>query len=158
MKRATTAIALLATAVLICLSAQAPASAAKPATAPPPGWCYGDYCSGMDPHTTRHVPDGNYCDADGETVASIHAADTGLLVELRWSPRCQTNWARVPVSWGSYSPSSLLAIQCGTGYEQVGVVDSNASFSWSAMIYAPSPRHVAAVWTGPPAGYSTACV
>ena len=147
-------------AIVIVIAAGSVALTAGPAAAstpPPAGWCYGDYCSGMDPHTTRHVPDGNYCDADGTTVASIQAAGTGLLVELRWSSRCQANWARVPASFGSYSPGSVKARQCDTGYQQVGVVDSNTGYSWTAMIYSPS-HPVSASWSGSPGNYATACV
>jgi hypothetical protein len=136
--------------------AQAATAAARPATAPPPGWCYGDYCSGMDPHTTRHVPDGNYCDADGRTVASVQAAGTGLFVELRWSPNCGANWARVGESWGSYDPSALRVMKCTTGYTQAGVVDSNSDYSWTAMIFSPyDPAR--AMWIGQPANYPTPC-
>ncbi|MET8280579.1 DUF2690 domain-containing protein [Micromonospora sp. NPDC005174] len=111
--------------------------------------CYGDYCSGQDPEASG-------CSADATTTASARIWGTYSYIELRWSPTCKTNWARVPASWGTSYPSQVQAFQCATGYNQSGVSASNASYSWSRMIYSPK-LGVSARWTGAPGYTSTAC-
>jgi hypothetical protein len=72
-------IAALAIAVALGLTGavavQAPASAVG---------CWGDWCSGQDPHDTG-------CDADGVTVATARIPGTDVNIELRWSATCKTN-------------------------------------------------------------------
>lgn len=109
--------------------------------------CYGDYCSGKDPSATG-------CDRDAYTVAHTYIPSTGARVELRWSPTCKTNWARVNSSWGRAYPTKLSAVQ-STGYKQVGVVASNSSYAWTRMIYSPY-YGVSARWTGSPGSAATA--
>ncbi|WP_433077793.1 DUF2690 domain-containing protein [Dactylosporangium sp. CA-052675] len=112
--------------------------------------CWGDWCSGQD-------PDGSGCSADAYTVASARIPGTYTYIELRWSPTCKTNWARVPITWGTQSPDSLRAYQCSTGYTQRGVVNSGGDYSWTAMIYSPVQK-VQAQWVGSPGTIGTACV
>src|SRR5690349_11402154 len=103
--------------------------------------CYGDYCSGKDPESSG-------CSADGVTVASGPLWGTfNTYVELRWSPTCKTNWARIPATYGTSQPQALVAYQCPTGYQQVGVSASNSTWSWSRMIYSPV-KSVKAIWNG----------
>jgi hypothetical protein len=109
--------------------------------------CYGDYCSGKDPRQTG-------CSANAETLAAKEL--TGARLELRWSPRCKTEWARwiqYPVGLSSDIPTELLAIQ-DTGYTQSASYGVNGepenpaasstsnglTTSWTPMIY--SPVHV----------------
>ncbi|MEV7230801.1 DUF2690 domain-containing protein [Polymorphospora sp. NPDC051019] len=88
--------------------------------------CWGDWCSGRDPEETR-------CSADAYTVASAGIPwSGGLEVELRWSPTCQTNWARV--NYGAFS--FVRAVQSGTGYTQ-DYSATNGTYWWSRMIYSP---------------------
>lgn len=136
-------LSLGAALVLMGIAALSTASAASAVG------CYGDYCSGMDPHSTG-------CDADAVTVASIYIGGTFSPIELRWSPTCKTNWARVPAAWGTGSPNQLLATQKPTGYTQRGVVGSNESYAWTRMIYSPR-MCVYAAWEGPPGTKSTVC-
>ncbi|GAA3146952.1 hypothetical protein GCM10020255_025260 [Rhodococcus baikonurensis] len=51
--------------------------------------CYGDYCSGVDPLSSG-------CANDAYTVATgyVYGSGGSAWVEIRWSPTCQTNWAR----------------------------------------------------------------
>ena len=97
--------------------------------------CYGDYCSGRDPSATG-------CGADARSVASKRTGQ-GIL-EVRWSPTCKTNWARLTIyptgnkcaTWGS-----LAAIQ-NTGYTQRKLVPAtcrtrSATTYWTPMIYSP---------------------
>jgi len=104
--------------------------------------CFGNYCSGKDPKQTR-------CGEDGITVASAQIPGTegpiGIL-ELRWSRKCQANWARVtayPTGARCFPPGSISAIQ-DTGYKVRGFVPIRCAISqpvtyWSPMIY--SPKH-----------------
>jgi type VI protein secretion system component VasA len=60
--------------------------------------CWGDWCSGQDPHAT-------HCDADAVTLASVTATagntqlsdDTNRkgTLEVRYSPTCKTKWSRL---------------------------------------------------------------
>jgi hypothetical protein len=135
------AISLLVGAVTtITLAAEQPASAAT---------CWGDWCSGRDPQATG-------CANDAYTVAHARIPGTYTNIELRWSPSCKTEWARVPASWGKSYPSNLRAVQPSTGYSQIGVVASNGTYSWTRQIYSPS-RCVYAAWVGPPGSVGTAC-
>jgi disulfide bond formation protein DsbB len=111
--------------------------------------CWGDWCSGTDPRATG-------CDIGARSVASARIPGTWAYIELYWSPTCKTNWARVPVSWGSYYPWQLRAVQCLTNYTQSGVVASNATHSWTRQIYSPVKR-VRAEWVGQPGSVATAC-
>ncbi|MFI6762831.1 DUF2690 domain-containing protein [Micromonospora sp. NPDC050417] len=112
--------------------------------------CWGDYCSGQDPQAAG-------CGTDAYTVASARIPGTfSSYVELRWSPSCKTNWARVPASWGQSYPWQLRAYQCATGYHQTGVSDSSSDYSWTRMIYSPT-LGVSARWTGQPGSTATAC-
>lgn len=99
--------------------------------------CYGDYCSGKDPQTSG-------CSAGAYTVAS-KAFQNGIL-EIRWSPTCKTNWARVtvyPIGWAVLIPTPirLSAIQ-DTGYTQQVNWDVQVGEGtyWTPMIYSPVRR------------------
>jgi hypothetical protein len=108
--------------------------------------CYGDYCSGRHPRQTG-------CSADAKTVASKELS--GARLELRWSARCKTEWARwiqYPVGLGFKAdlPTGLAAVQ-DTGYTQSVSYDANGitadrsasatsggiTTSWTPMIYSP---------------------
>jgi Protein of unknown function (DUF2690) len=126
--------------VIVVLLAGALAFAPRAAAALPGGvTCYGDYCSGQDPVATG-------CYRDAITLAAVQV-DTGAgMLELRWSPTCQTNWARwdqYPTGWCmNCTPDALLAVQ-DTGYTQEldwfdnGTVPADGSTSWTPMIYSP---------------------
>lgn len=136
---------LLGTGLMI---APAVTAAASPQTAT----CYGDYCSGMDPATTIG-PNGHICSDDAYTVASngIPGTNGTNIVELRWSPNCQSNWARA-----NFVLLNIKAVQVSTGYQQ-SYSDNNGSYTWSRMIYSPT-RCVKAVITGAWGSTETACV
>ncbi|MGO3701912.1 MAG: DUF2690 domain-containing protein [Candidatus Saccharimonadales bacterium] len=100
--------------------------------------CYGDWCSGQDPQAAG-------CAGDAFTTVSADLG-TGIL-EVRWSPSCQTNWARVtiyPTGLRCVKESYLDAIQEG-GYTQSKVVPmtcntySSVNY-WTPMIYSPVKR------------------
>ncbi len=120
-----------------------------PAEAVEPPTCWGDWCSGQDPEASG-------CSRDAQPIASARIPGTYAYVELRWSPTCKTNSARVPAAWGTDYPWQLRAYQCATGYNQTGVSDSNPNYSWTKMIYSPTLR-VRAEWNGQPGSAWTAC-
>jgi hypothetical protein len=97
--------------------------------------CYGDYCSGKDPMSTG-------CNNGAITTAVLNLS--WGTVNLRWSPVCKTNWARIYVyPTRTLAPGFVVAEQ-STGYTQTGSIYAIASFSaqsetsWSPMIYSPS--------------------
>jgi hypothetical protein len=103
------------------------------ASAAPAPSCYGDYCSGQDPEATG-------CGADAITVDWRDLS--GARLELRWSPSCQTNWAR----WQQYPVGMksdvlvVLGVEQDTGYTQshdYGVNGVSEGTYWSNMIYSP---------------------
>lgn len=96
--------------------------------------CYGDYCSGQDPEASG-------CAADAQTVAWYD--DQGARLELRWSPTCQSNWAKFilyPQGTTYVKDATLSAVQ-DTGYTQstgVGSFFNNETTTyWTPMIYSP---------------------
>ena len=119
--------------------------------------CYGDWCSGKDPVAMG-------CAQDARTVATapivqraggitIHGIDIALgggavgQIELRWSDRCQANWARLNLV-ADVTIRGIVATQ-DSGYEQVsltghyGVYFTRAGVYYTPMIYSPQ-RHVRA--------------
>jgi hypothetical protein len=96
--------------------------------------CYGDYCSGKNPNSTG-------CANDAYTVTSFNYATASL--QLRWSPTCRTNWARLvvyPPGVRIFNYGSLWAIQ-DTGYNQsvntLSVSGYSSATFYTAMIYSP---------------------
>lgn len=100
--------------------------------------CYGDWCSGQDPQATG-------C-ANGAFTTVSASVGVGSL-EIRWSPACQTNWARItlyPTGNRCVVESYLDAIQEG-GYKQSKTVPTTCHTRsyvnyWTPMIYSPVKR------------------
>lgn len=92
--------------------------------------CWGDWCSGQDPQSTG-------CSADARTLAADESYATGAYVELRYSPTCKTEWARVPRN--NWPGGDSLGVVQDTGYRQ-GDSSENESYVWSKMIYSPVKR------------------
>ncbi|MBL8159393.1 DUF2690 domain-containing protein [Candidatus Saccharibacteria bacterium] len=131
-------LAALATAAMLVLT---------PATAQAAG-CYGDWCTGKDPAATG-------CAADAVTVAvvGLHLNTIGVgglsiggdqygQLELRWSARCKTNWARVR-TWMSSSMAAVAVVQESTNKMKARWIGGNeqlrtqAGSAYSPMIYSP---------------------
>lgn len=89
--------------------------------------CYGDYCSGKDPEATG-------CSAGAVTVARNDEYYNAKIrwIEVRWSPTCKTNWARINMM----NPSYLWATQLPTNYTQ-WYSSNNGTYSWTRQIYSP---------------------
>lgn len=101
-----------------------------------------DNCNGEDPTATG-------CDRDAKTV-DTETWYNGIPLELRWSPHCKTNWARVsqnlnrsmgPGVWVTYGDSDPLGSRMETFklYKGGGRV-------WSLMLYAP--HNCVTAWLG----------
>lgn len=88
-----TAAALLTSAAIAALSVTTtPATASTTANLSPTGVCDGVSCNGQDPAQAG-------CASGAYTAAS--KTDQGVLLELRYSPSCHANWARItPAQWG----------------------------------------------------------
>jgi hypothetical protein len=113
--------------------------------------CFGDGCTGKDPIATG-------CANDAVTVASIKLPWVIQTLDLRWSPSCKTNWARMQYD---ANPTWLRAIQPdrGDGLPRVVQISGrNGVNSWSAMIYSPTLCVYADVQTANWGRYRTACV
>ncbi|WP_374121577.1 DUF2690 domain-containing protein [Arthrobacter sp. SLBN-112] len=109
-------------------------STSSPETKPT---CYGDYCSGEDP-----VASG--C-SEGAVTLDSHVQELGGgIVELRYSPKCGTNWAKwtkYPTGWSmNCGIVGLRAVQ-DTGYTQAidltNKTIKDGESLWSPMIYSP---------------------
>ncbi len=132
--------------------------------------CYGNYCSGADPVATG-------CSADAITVAHVPAQmntlapswNNGLAlqttsvymgtIELRWSARCQTNWARLNLNDGAGGVEKICATQ-DSGYQQCRQIAGNyygtgAGNFYSPMIYSPTLRVRAHIVGGDFSSWST---
>jgi hypothetical protein len=125
-------LVLLLTALLILLLGVAAFAESRIASAQPTQQsraqlisCSGNGCNGLDP-----VPAG--CAADAYTVQT--AVFSNSYVELRYSPRCGTNWGSV---WSRVGPTYLVIRTQridGLTYTFAG---GNYNYAWSAMVYAP---------------------
>ncbi len=117
--------------------------------------CYGDWCSGQDPQDTG-------CANGAKTVAEarvkVHYTQVGGdpagrdedigKVELRWSPTCQTNWARFTAERSSYV--SQVWVTQDTNYRQIKVTkgligNTEPGTFWTPMIYSPVRKAAARV-------------
>lgn len=131
---------ILGVALLAIVSAGTLAVAPAPAGAV---GCWGDYCSGTDPQATG-------CSADAFTVASYSPPSSSTTLELRWSPTCKTNWARLS---GGCDITDLRAVQ-STGYTQT----RSGANPWSRQIYSPTLAVKASARCGPNVYLETAWV
>lgn len=120
--------------------------------------CWGDWCSGRDPVATG-------CANGARTVASAPVVQSAVSaealgigvsfgggtvgrIELRWSDRCQTNWARLNLVTDALIIS--IAATQDSGYRQryvfnrfSGMAYARPGVYYTAMIYSPC-RHVRA--------------
>lgn len=84
--------------------------------------CDGSSCYGLDPQAAG-------CAGDGETVASI--TQYGVLLELRYSPSCHANWARItpaPANWHFWVENTYGDRQDYT------LPSTNYSTAWTYMV------------------------
>jgi hypothetical protein len=102
--------------------------------------CYGDYCSGQDPMATG-------CANDAVTFS--YATFAGGRLDLRWSPTCKTEWARLQIYPGGFA-YVLSAVQ-DTGYtqsKQWAAGTPGPGTYWTNMIYSPVHKVQARVTAG----------
>ena len=102
------------------------------ATARPVGACEGDFLTGKDPFETG-------CASDGETVTRALARDGSAraigLVELRWSPRCRTSWARV-VRFDGKKEALLDGAVSADGASEQSFHAKGGVALWTDMVFA----------------------
>lgn len=124
-------------AVLVGLSMRGTAHAASLQQAQPQVTCSpGGGCDGQDPVATG-------CDYDAYTVTSQDINGLGL-VELRYSPTCGTNWARVtsypstayPYLYGDVISNTSGKMIC---YPTDCMSGINGTLLWTSMVYSPDP-------------------
>jgi hypothetical protein len=162
---------MMVTAVLAVLAVAA--VLAHPAAANIPGnsgvSCFQDGCNYQDAAATG-------CDADAQTLGRAPIGNLGY-VELRWSPTCQTNWARVVSTSGPSSPSHVLdaeidrqspigaseldteggysvAFPGGGAGGNSGPVYHGVSSLYTDMLYSPGPAKAIGVINGVKGTYS----
>lgn len=84
--------------------------------------CHALSCNGVDPAAAG-------CAGDAYTVASVNTPQG--LVELRYSPSCVANWARISNS----SPGTWFWAQdCNNGYNQQFYLPSGYTSGWTYMV------------------------
>ncbi|MEU0375372.1 DUF2690 domain-containing protein [Streptomyces sp. NPDC006283] len=101
---------------------------APAAQAAPTAGCHGSGCRGLDPNQAG-------CSADAYTVARVNTlAGT---VQLRYSPSCRSNWARIERP----APASVLSVkECGpSGYNVRFRVPSGYTVAWTYMVDGTGP-------------------
>jgi len=97
--------------------------------------CTGDGCNGVDPYTAQ-CASGSYDVLTGYFV--------GGLLELRWSPTCQTNWTRfTPANnegyeiWVTRLSDGVFA---GNGlWYSYFFTNGSGVLHWGDMVYSPGP-------------------
>lgn len=65
--------------------------------------CYQSSCDGLDPTSSYNSHTGAECSTGAYTVPGGSQKAYGGLLEMRWGPDCQVNWARFTV--GTTDPS-----------------------------------------------------
>ena len=115
--------------------------------------CYGDYCSGKDANATGCAKDAVtiasaaiYNSAVGITVGPFNAgngSNEAGIVELRWSKKCGTKWAKINTS-KTTGIISVVVTQ-DTGYEQRRNITGHwqstaATVAYTNMVYSPERR------------------
>lgn len=95
------------------------------------GGCSGTGCNGKDPATTG-------CSDSAYTVQSTPIIKNGAqigTVDMRYSPKCGTNWTRTDSSVGSGNLQASI-VRVRDGYQQSAT--ASATVVWTGMLYAPT--------------------
>lgn len=98
------------------------------------GSCYGDYCSGKSPYSTRNA-NGKLCSDGAFAVASTSPVygDNRYRLHLMWSPACQSNFAL----WKGPKKPYRMRVEQSTGYKQKKIWGKGGRW-YSPMIYSPT--------------------
>jgi len=115
---------LAALAVLVTPLTAATVMTAAPASA---ATCSGHGCDNTDPYQTG-------CANGAYPVIKGTAPDYGVLLELWWSPTCQTNWAEVD----SDGFPTYLWTKLQNGTQTVHYHFTFNGWAWSNQLYAPT--------------------
>lgn len=124
--------ALAALAILVTLGATALPTHAAPSR--PAAGCSGSGCNGQDPIAMG-------CANDAYTARSqalYRAGEQIGTVEMRWSPSCQTNWARASFIYGATNPTVELWTPNVNGSKVQSYTYTGTTYSvYGNMYYAP---------------------
>jgi hypothetical protein len=124
----------IGTAILAVLTASAISAGtflATPASAQPRGHCYGSGCNGQDPQSTGCATD----TVDNPTWTSpplTQINGQGVTLYLRYSPLCNSNWARLVVNDPAF-PLNSLWVENQNGNRSYFSNQSGSSL-WSGMV------------------------
>ncbi|MFH9983394.1 DUF2690 domain-containing protein [Streptomyces sp. NPDC017179] len=95
---------------------------APTAQAAPTAGCSGSRCKGLEPTAQG-------CASDAYTVTSVSTSQG--LVELRYSPSCRANWARI----SNAAPGTWFWVQqCNDGYSEQYYVPSGYTSAYTYMV------------------------
>jgi hypothetical protein len=128
------------TSLLICvlLAAISVIGSASMASAATPT-CAGSSCTGQDPAIT-HCADDSYVVAGISAPIAWGSAQPGI-IQILWSPRCQTNWGRIVLNVYDTNPEHLprwvtVANDQGgsIGFEWTGA----GQYIYGDMLYSPT--------------------
>jgi hypothetical protein len=120
------------------LSAPATANATSGPVATTDRYKCGSYCDGKSPNTL-FWDDYNHvyyrCSDDADTIYYVPAATNHPKVELRYSWKCQTAWARVPYAVEGYS-MKVDSFYSSTGPRRLSYTSGTSRWgaSWTPMV------------------------
>ena len=121
--------------------------------------CQGNSCSGLDPAQSFNQNTGAECSSGASDVADLPNGTRvlGGLLELRWGPNCQTNWARfTPGNNDSYDllVRNANGVWAGTGLNQDDFFIGQKGISqYSDQLYSPGPAAACIIDDTTHAGY-----
>ena len=107
--------------------------------------CLGNSCSGLDPTHSFNQNTGAECSSGASDPADLPNGIRvlGGLLELRWGPDCQTNWARfTPGNNDAYDlfVRNKSGVWAGTGLGQTDFFIGDKGVSqYSDQVYSPGP-------------------
>jgi hypothetical protein len=140
-----TAAVLAAAPTLMVVAVAGPAGATSPPAPAARVTCSGDGCTGQRPELTG-------CDKDGRTIRTGKVVDASGravgTIELRWSPTCGTNWARVSSTVGAAALSATV-----TRSDSKAVASGfKGTQTWSPMVFARANAATATGWINKASG------
>jgi hypothetical protein len=117
--------ALVGTTILLAFGVLAAPAASATIT------CYGSTCNGLDPTTTYSATTaGKRCDAGAYTPYGASVSTSVGILELRYGPYCNANWAKITSS----SPGTWFYVQNQNGDSQQMYVPPGHTSGYSDMV------------------------
>lgn len=137
--RGTIGISRLRMSVLACLVAMATSVGSTSTAIAATPTCSGSSCTGKDPAVT-HCADDSYVVPGTSRAITWQGSQQGV-IQILWSPRCQSNWGRIVMN--SYDPNPEHLPRTIHVYNDRG---GDVGFIWSGpgqyiygdMLYSPA--------------------